>query len=121
MLILLCFYSWIIVSLGSCLHFRLGSCFQSGMVLQSQAGARGATVWGWGQPGAEVEVELRNGTMLGLSRVGEEGRWSLVVMLPPGGPYSLSLHHRGDSVLPQQVRLDDVLAGDVWLCGDATT
>ena len=108
--------SWIIVSSVTCLDFRLANCFQSGMVLQSSASSRGATVWGWGMSGADVDVEFTNGTWLGRGRVGEEGRWSLVVMLSPGGPYNLTVHHRGAAVLPQRAELLNVLAGDVWLC-----
>ena len=76
------------------LQFRLGSCFQSGMVLQSSDKPGGAKLWGWGQPGAEVEVELSNGTQLDHGRVGGEGWWSLGLRLAPGGPYNLTLHHR---------------------------
>ena len=37
-------------------------------------------------------------------------------MLSPGGPYNLTVHHRGAAVLPQRAELLNVLAGDVWLC-----
>ena len=76
------------------LEFRLGSCFQSGMVLQSSAQSRGASLWGWGQPGADIEVELGNGTRLGRGRVAGEGWWSVSVRLAPGGPYNLTIYHR---------------------------
>ena len=94
MITFLCFCSWIIVSSGSCLDFRLGSCFQSGMVLQSSAQSRGASLWGWGQPGADIGVELANGTQLGRGRVAGEGWWSVSVRLAPGGPYNLTIYHR---------------------------
>ena len=92
--IFLYFSAWIIPTSATGLQFRLGSCFQSGMVLQSSARSGGAKLWGWGQPGADVDVELDNGTRLGHGRVGGEGWWSVGVMLAPGGSYNLTLHHR---------------------------
>ena len=132
----LSFSCWLLLRAGSAagLEFRLGSCFQPGMVLQSSdqsRGVLGAKLWGWGQPGADIDVELSDGSELGRSRVGGEGWWSVTVRLDPGGPYNLTVHHRypassssaewrsdcrGSAVLPQRVQLDDVLAGDVWLC-----
>ena len=114
MITFLCFSAWIILPSATCLDFRLGSAFQSEMVLQSRS--RGATLWGWGTAGAEGEAKLGDGTSLGSGMVEREGRWSLVVMLSPGGPYNLTIYQRGAAVLPQRVHLNNVLAGDVWLC-----
>ena len=88
-ILFLYFSPWIIPTSATDLQFRLGSCFQSGMVVQSSG-----RLWGWGQPGAEVEVELSNGTVLGRGRVAGDGWWSVGLVLAPGGPYNLTLHHR---------------------------
>ena len=104
-IIFLYFSSWIIPASATALQFRLGSCFQSGMVLQSSEKAGGAKLWGWGQPGAEVDLELSNGTRLGHSKVGAEGWWSLGLSLAPGGPYNLTLHHRYQLSSPDSSRV----------------
>ena len=95
----LSFSCWLLLRAGSAagLEFRLGSCFQPGMVLQSSdqsRGVLGAKLWGWGRPGADIDVELSDGSELGRSRVGGEGWWSVTVRLDPGGPYNLTVHHR---------------------------
>ena len=108
--------------------FALASPFSDHMVLQRDCPI---PVWGTGTPGAEVEVELLSGDGEARRRVarrtavvGENGRW--VVLLPSlsaGGPYALGAverpHARPGEAAPDGARLalEDVLVGDVWICG----
>ena len=108
--------------------FSLASPFSDHMVLQRDMPV---PVWGTGAPGAEVEVALFSGNGEERRRVarrtatvGENGRW--IVLLPSlsaGGPYALDaverLHARPGEAAPDcpSIALEDVLAGDVWLCG----
>lgn len=108
--------------------FALASPFSDHMVLQRDCPI---PVWGTGTPGAEVEVVLFSGNgedrRRGVRRtavVGENGRW--VVLLPSlsaGGPYALGAverpHARPGEAAPDGARLalEDVLVGDVWICG----
>ena len=67
-------------------------------------------VWGMAAPGEEVSVSFRGETR--SSKTGRLGRWS--VYLPPGeagGPFQLTV--RGPAA--QNIILDDVLVGDVWV------
>jgi len=66
-------------------------------------------VWGWAEPGSLVEIEFQGEKA--SAKADESGRWQ--VRLGPftaGGPYELKI--RG----PEDVNLQDVMVGDVWLC-----
>ncbi len=87
--------------------FVLHSLFTDNMVLQRD---RPVTVWGTGDPGADVTVRFRDQQKRTV--VDPEGRWEL--HLDPesaGGPSSLSVRSGEESV-----ELKNVMIGDVWLC-----
>ena len=81
--------------------------FGDNMVLQ-----RGKlnTIWGWSDPGDNVQVEIEGKTASGVA--GPDHRWEVKIQPPhTGGPYTLSIKGH------QSVELHNVLVGDVWLCG----
>ncbi len=86
---------------------RLPGIFGPHMVLQRDVEL---PVWGWADPGEKVAVRL--GERAAVETTADaRGKWS--VKLPPapaGGP--LVMQVRGTN----QVVLDDVLVGEVWLC-----
>lgn len=66
-------------------------------------------VWGRAEPGEEIEVSFAGTGARGVADA--DGRWR--VDLPPhpaGGPYELVVRGR------DELRLGDLLVGDVWLC-----
>ena len=87
----------------------LSPLFTNNMVLQ-----RGVAdpVWGWTTPGAKVIVNIagKNAT----ATADASGKW--IAKLPafpqkgPFGPYTLAITG------PQNVRLENVMFGDVWIC-----
>jgi len=82
--------------------------FGDNMVLQ-----RGKPIrfWGWAKPGESVHVELAGKSAAAAAAA--DGRWQTQVESPaPGGPYTVTISSRG-----QTVTLHEVLVGDVWLCG----
>ncbi len=82
--------------------------FGDHMVLQ-----RGKPIrfWGWAKPGESVRVELAGHAA--TAAAGPDGRWQAEVEAPaPGGPYTVEI-----SSPEQRVVLQEVLVGDVWLCG----
>jgi sialate O-acetylesterase len=84
----------------------LATPFGDGMVLQRD---QAVPVWGWAEPRQTVTVELAGRTQ--SVQADASGRWR--VMLPAihaGGPYELTV--RG----PQEIRIQDVLVGEVWVC-----
>jgi sialate O-acetylesterase len=67
-------------------------------------------IWGWAKPGEEIRVTIAENTI--TTQTKDDGRWSVLVHPPaPGGPYTIVIDG------PQHVELNDVLVGDVWLCG----
>ncbi|XP_075695297.1 sialate O-acetylesterase isoform X3 [Rhinoderma darwinii] len=99
--------------------FRFASYYGNHMVLQ-QGPAR-AVVWGYGEVGALVTVTLVQGSE-NISKTaadvnGDVGVWK--VLLDPmdyGGPYHLIAQQTFKQEITS-IHLDDVLFGDIWICG----
>ena len=81
--------------------------FGDNMVLQR---GKANTIWGWSDPGDKVRVEIAGKHASGVA--GADGHWQVKIHPPPsGGPYTLTIKGH------QTVELQNVLVGDVWLCG----
>jgi sialate O-acetylesterase len=85
---------------------KLPAIFTSHMVLQQGQADR---VWGWADAGEEVTVTIADQTK--TATAGDDGKW--LVTLDPlkvGGPHTLAVKGKNE------IKLDDVLVGEVWLC-----
>jgi sialate O-acetylesterase len=81
--------------------------FGDNMVLQR---GKANTIWGWSEPGDKIQVEIGNTKASGVA--GDNRRWEVKIDPPAvGGPYTIKISGR------QTVELNNVLVGDVWLCG----
>jgi len=81
--------------------------FGDNMVLQR---GKTDTIWGWSEPGDSIQVQIGNTTASSVA--GTDRRWEVKVNPPPmGGPYTIKISGR------QTVEFNNVLVGDVWLCG----
>ncbi len=81
--------------------------FGDTMVLQR---GKTNTIWGWTTPGQTVSVEIDGRTASGVA--GADGRWQARIEPPASvGPHALKISG------PQTVAFNNVLVGDVWLCG----
>ncbi|RAV30507.1 sialate O-acetylesterase [Sinomicrobium soli] len=97
-----------IVFMAHAQELRLPACFTDNMVLQRDAPV---SLWGWSAPGQEVKVEMDGSSQQG--KTGKDGIWKVrLPAFPAGGPHTVKIS-AGTSV----VELDNVLMGDVWLCG----
>lgn len=84
-----------------------GPLFTDHMVLQRDKPNR---IWGWSEPGSTIRVLLEDETASTVT--GPDGRWQLEITPPSmGGPYRMTIEG------PTTVELNDLLVGDVWLCG----
>ena len=80
--------------------------FQSDMVLQRDMPA---PIWGWTEAGKEVKVSINGKTT--TATAGPDGKWlAKLDAMPAGGPFELTVSG------PEEVKLDNVLVGDVWIC-----
>ena len=90
----------------------LSPMFGSGMVLQREMAD---PIWGWAEPGSKVTISVvktGSGARSNASAVTDKsGKWMAKLQpMPAGGPYTIEI--KGT----QSVKLDNVLAGDVWIC-----
>ncbi len=80
--------------------------FSDHMVLQRD---KPVAVWGWAQEGENVTVSIAGQSA--SAKTGPDGRWTLSI-----GPFSAGGPHRIVVEGENTVTIDDVLAGEVWLC-----
>lgn len=85
---------------------RLPRFISSGMVLQRGDTAR---IWGWADAGASVKVQFIGRKYSAVADA--DGRWSVSIPTRKesmtGGPYTMRVN---------ELQLDDIYVGDVWLC-----
>ncbi|HEY6504656.1 MAG TPA: sialate O-acetylesterase, partial [Chitinophagaceae bacterium] len=90
-------------------QLRLPAVIASGMVLQQNDSV---TLWGWGSSGQNVKVSGSWDNVIATGKVANTAKWSIKLKTPiAGGPYTITI--KGDW---EQVVLNDILIGEVWLC-----
>lgn len=104
------FISFLVLCSGSpaCADIRLSSLFSSGMVLQRDVPTK---ISGYADPGEDVVVIVGEQVVGQTAGVGQGKMWSVTLPVFTAGPI--------DDILVKgknEVRLTDLLAGDVWIC-----
>ncbi len=90
-------------------ELRLPNIFGDQMVLQRDKPIR---VWGWAKPAAAVEVSLGAQSM--QATADDQGHWQVQLEALPASWDAMVLQvSSGDETLS----VNDILVGDVWLCG----
>ncbi len=85
---------------------KLPAIFGDHMVLQQNQSNR---IWGWADPAEGVTVAI--GQQLKSAKAGPDGKWlTELEPIPAGGPYTLTVKGKNE------VRIEDVLIGEVWVC-----
>ncbi len=88
-------------------EIKLPAIFGPHMVLQRDQKDR---VWGTAEPGERVVVAVAGQEK--ATEAAPDGKWSVTLdPMPAGGPHSLSVSGKKDTVV-----FDDVLVGEVWIC-----
>ena len=96
-------------SAASGADLRLPHIFGSGMVLQQ---GKPVTVWGWATPATQVTIQFAGQTKSVTAMANSKWTVQLDAMNASFTPGSLVVR-AGD----QKLTLDDVLVGEVWVCG----
>ena len=103
---ILCLFPALLALAAAPAEVRLPAIFGDHMVMQQNQRDR---VWGWADPGEDVTVAI--GSQTRSVKAGKDGRWQVELdPMPAGGPYTLSVKGKNE------IRLEDVLFGEVWVC-----
>lgn len=90
-------------------EISLPKIFSSNMVLQRESSV---DLFGWAHPGEEFTITTSWDNQEYLVKTPITGKWKLSIDTPgAGGPYNIVFN--GDS---NQIVLDNILMGEVWLC-----
>lgn len=85
---------------------RLPRLISDGMVLQR---GTAVPVWGWADKGEAVTLSFQGKTY--RATASQDGKWQVQLpALKPGGPFTMTIK------ASNQLDLNDILVGDVWLC-----
>ncbi|WP_017258769.1 sialate O-acetylesterase [Pedobacter arcticus] len=82
---------------------KLPKLVSSGMVLQRDQNIK---IWGWAKPGEAIAVSFKH--KIYKTKTQADGKWLLTIKpQQAGGPFKMLINN---------IELDDVWVGDVWLC-----
>ena len=97
-----------LVAVPASAEVKLADVFTSGAVLQRDAAV---LIFGTADAGEEVTVEIAGQTVTG--KAGDDGRWRVdLEPLQVGDPLTMTVSGEDN-----EIELDDLLVGDVWICG----
>ena len=88
---------------------RLPHILCDNMVIQQQTDVR---LWGWAEPGTQVKVKTSWSETTATVKADKDGRWLVKVKTPKASYEPLSITFDDG----EQVSINNVLAGEVWVC-----
>jgi sialate O-acetylesterase len=96
-------FLFLLLSFSAFSDVKLPTLVSNGMVLQRDIPVK---IWGWANAGEKVTVTFKGKKL--RTTADATGNWSTSLpATPAGGPYEIQVN---------EIRLKDVLFGDVWLC-----
>lgn len=102
-------FSIFLFVMSSFADVRLPSIIGSHMVLQQNTKVK---LWGWSAPSEKITIKTAWDTTHFSATANRGARWVVEIPTPKaGGPYTIVI--RGNN----EIVLDDVMVGEVWLCG----
>src|SRR5574344_1315931 len=82
---------------------KMPALFRNGMVMQR---GKPIPVWGTASSGEKITLLFNNKRYTAIAQT--DGNWKIVLpVMRTGGPYTMQVN---------DIRIDDILIGDVWLC-----
>jgi sialate O-acetylesterase len=102
--LLICFTSIAVMA-----NIRLPNIIGSHMVLQQKSTVK---LWGWAAPGEKISIKTSWDNVSYQTQATNDAKWITEIKTPEaGGSYSITL--QGNNT----IQLEDVLIGEVWVCG----
>src|SRR4030095_12542963 len=107
---LLCFFLVIYSYTSKLLAIiRLPPIISSNMVLQQKSQT---TLWGWASPGERFAIVCSWKEAVDSVIAFNSGKWKIKISTPAaGGPYTITIKSRFNNVV-----LENILIGEVWIC-----
>lgn len=93
----------------ACGKLRLPAIISNGMVLQLQMDV---TIWGWAGQNDKIGIKTSWDNKTFETYTDKKGKWQVKIKTPStGGPYTMSISNGSE-----QIELENILIGEVWLC-----
>ena len=106
LLLLMLFIPW----LGTHAELKLPSFFSDNMLLQQQSNAN---IWGWADAKALITLKTSWSNQTITTRADENGKWNIKLSTPAGSYTTHTMNIRSGK---DNIKLTNILIGDVWLC-----
>jgi sialate O-acetylesterase len=104
LMLLICF-----TAISGMANIRLPNIIGSHMVLQQKSTVK---LWGWAAPGEKINIKTSWDNVSYQTQATNDAKWITEIKTPEaGGSYSITL--QGNNT----IQLEDVLIGEVWVCG----
>ena len=105
--VFICFLCF--TTITSIANVRLPNIIGSHMVLQQKSTVK---LWGWSAPAESIKIKVSWDTATYKVVAGRDAKWITSIKTPEaGGSYAITI--QGNNT----IKLEDVLIGEVWLCG----
>ena len=105
--VFICFFCF--ATIASKANLRLPNIIGSHMVLQQKSTVK---LWGWSAPAESIKIKVSWDTTTYKVVAGRDAKWITSIKTPAaGGSYAITI--QGNNT----IKLEDVLIGEVWLCG----
>ncbi len=107
---LIFFFTYFIVPYKICAEIRLPAIIGSHMVLLQKSNAN---IWGWANPNENIKIKVDWDTSTyNVIADPRTAKWNVKIKTPgAGGPYKIIIQGTN------KIILEDVMIGEVWLCG----
>jgi sialate O-acetylesterase len=104
----LLFLSFLFIAIGVKAQLRLPVLFDDHMVMQQKATV---PIWGWAHPSQHITIKVSWDTTTVRTRATHGTLWKTALQTPAaGGPHTITIKAGNDEIV-----LEDVLTGEVWL------
>lgn len=103
------FVALALITMGANAKVKLPHLLGDNMIIQQNSEAN---LWGWDKPGTKIDVTTSWSSQKYSVKTGKDGKWAVKVQTPKASYTPLSITFDDG----EQVTLNNILAGEVWVC-----